>query len=274
MRLLALAGAFVLGVLLADRWAISVSGLLLLAVAALLGAFLLASLRRPLLIALVLMAIVAGALRVEALQPDAEPPLVSYHGPTRVRLEGVVVSDPASRGGATTLRLRAERIDAGDGWVDATGDMLLSLRAPSDLALSRDRPYFRYGDRLSVEGRLEAPEPLDDFDYPAYLARQGITSVVSFPDVALIAEDEGSAFYVGLYAVRQRLARSMEQAVPEPQASVGQALLLPTTLSITSWSPKTISMSIDSPMVIFVTKASTTSDRSSAFMVSSFDDMP
>ena len=226
MRLLTLAAAFVAGIWAADRLAISVAGVSLLALAGLLGIALLFSLRRSILPALLVVAVVAGALRVEALGPTEDGPLLPYHGRAPLQIEGVVVGDPRSRGVAATLRLSAERINTGDGWADTTGELLVTLRASVELVRSREPPYFRYGDRLQLEGSLASPQPLEGFDYPTYLARQGIGSVMAFPEAALVAEGEGSAFYGWLYGARRRLARSLEQAVPEPQASVGQALLL------------------------------------------------
>ena len=226
MRLLTLAAAFVAGIWLADRLAISVPGLSLLALAGLLGTALLFSLRRSLLPALLVVAIVAGALRVEALGPRGEGPLLAYHGRAPLQIEGVVVGDPTPRGVAATLRLSAKRINTGDGWVDTTGEVLVTLRESVELVRSREPPYFRYGDRLQLTGPLASPQPLEGFDYPTYLARQGVSSVMAFPEADLVAEGEGSAFYIWLYGARRSLARSLEQAVPEPQASVGQALLL------------------------------------------------
>ena len=85
---------------------------------------------------------------------------------------------------------------------------------------------FRYGDRLQLEGVLDAPPELDEFDYPGYLARQGIGTVMPFPVSSLIEQDQGSAYIRALYKMRRSLADSLAESVPEPQASLGKALLL------------------------------------------------
>ena len=90
--------------------------------------------------------------------------------------------------------------------------------------LRRDRPYFRYGDRLLLKGALRSPTFLEDFDYPAYLAPQGIGSVMSFPGVTLLGDGEAAAFYRWLYGARWRMADSLARTVPEPQASLDQAI--------------------------------------------------
>ena len=226
MTLLSLAAGFLLGVYLADRFSLSVAALALFALAASLLVPQLIAVRRPVLPGLVLVALVLGMLRVEALHGDDTSALVSYHGKRSSRVEGVVESDPEAVGAATRLRLRVDRIGPGDKWDEVSGRILVTTREPAELVRQRERPYFRYGDRVLLEGVVEAPPQLDEFDYPSYLARQGIGSVMSFPEVTLLDEGHGFALYRWLYSVRRRIADSLGQAVPEPQASLGQALLL------------------------------------------------
>ena len=138
----------------------------------------------------------------------------------------MVVDDPEAAGSAMRLRLRVDRIRVGDVWVEETGDALVTLRAPAQLARRRDEPLFRYGDRLLLEGALEAPPELEELDYPAYLARQGIGSVMDFPAATLLDDGGGTAVRRWLYDARRDLADSLARVLPEPQSSVGQALLL------------------------------------------------
>ena len=184
-------------------------------------AALLANARRSLLPALFIAALLLGMLRWELSGGDRSQTLVPYHSRSPVQVEGVVVSDPEAAGSATRLRLRVDRIGSGDGSATVTGDVLVTLRESVELARARGRPYFRYGDRLSLEGALKAPEAFEGFDYPAYLARQGIGSVMLFPDATLVEENQGAAFYRWLYGVRRRIADSLDRAVPEPQAALG-----------------------------------------------------
>ena len=225
MTLLTLAAAWVAGVYLADRLDAPLAALALLLVSALLLSALLVSIRRSPLVAAVAAALLLGLLRVEALGDGPTPSLDAFHGPS-AEVQGVVVTDPEAAGVAARFRLAVERVRSSDGLVEADGDVLVIARPPADLAASRDRPHIRYGDRLLLKGALEAPEPLDGFDYAAFLARQGIGSVMSFPEAVLVDEGQGSAFYRWLYSLRRRMADSVARAVPEPEASVGQALLL------------------------------------------------
>jgi len=142
------------------------------------------------------------------------------------QVEGLVLADAEPAGTAMRFGLRVERIRQDNGWVGVEGDVLVTTRQTTQLIELRDAPYIRYGDRLRLDGLLTPPPDLDDFDYPAYLARQGIESVMSFPSVTLLNQGEGSQFKKWLFGVRRRMADSLAKAVPEPQASFGQALLL------------------------------------------------
>ena len=226
MMLLALAAAWVLGIFLAVQFDVSGLALRLFGLSAVLLLLSIAGTRkRPLSVLLLLLALL-GVLRVGLFGDDAGSGLVAYHAQGPVHVQGLVVSDPELSGTATSVRLRSHRIEAGGVWTDVGGDVLVTLGQPTVLAPGREGPSARYGDVLLLEGSLQAPPTFGGFDYPAYLARQGITSVMSFPDASLIAEGRGIVIYRWLYSMRRGIARSIASVVPEPQASVGQALLL------------------------------------------------
>ena len=230
MKLLVAAIAFVGGTLLAPELGgnAPLVALFLFALAAVLGALLFASMRRTPWPALIALAFILGVLRV-ALIGDAGMPMYGpmYASPRSQQVDGVVLSDVEALGDFARFRLGLERIRAGGGeWMPADGVLLVSARATSEIAQQRQAPYFRYGDKLRVEGRISEPPELDGFDYAAYLARQGIAEVLDARRVTLIGEGEGSAFYRTLYGMRRKLADSIATVVPEPQAALGQATLL------------------------------------------------
>ena len=226
MKLLVAAVAFVGGTLLAPELGgkAPLVALFLFALAALLGALLFASMRRSPWPALIALAFIFGVMRV-ALIGDA--PMPTFASPRSQQVDGVVLSDVEALGDFARFRLGLERIRAvGGEWMPADGVLLVSARATSEIAQQRQAPYFRYGDKLLVEGRISEPPELDGFDYAAYLARQGIVEVLDARRVTLIGEGEGSAFYRTLYGMRRKLAASIATVVPEPQAALGQATLL------------------------------------------------
>ena len=130
------------------------------------------------------------------------------HTATRVRFE-LLVSE---------IRLDGDIREVNERW-------LVYARPPDELVARRETPYFRYGDVLTVTGTPQEPRPIDGFDYPAYLAAQGITATM-FAREAQVTGEGGARWRAALYAARGRLADSIERVMPYPESALGQALLL------------------------------------------------
>lgn len=93
------------------------------------------------------------------------------------------------------------------------------------------RPYPRYelGDALSAEGKFEIPENYNDFDYRAYLEKDGIYAVSYYPDVKKISDD-------GIYSrliVKKQLVNlknifieKIKSIFPEPHAAYLAGILV------------------------------------------------
>ena len=146
-----------------------------------------------------------------------------------VAFQAQVVSDPLESGAAYRLEVapRSATRPSPAGTAAALPDrVLVTLRPGSTLVRQRQAPYFRYGDVLLLEGRLEAPPRFADFEYREYLARQGIAAVMPFPRATLVEEDQGSWALGRVYALRQRLADSLQKGLPQPHAALAQAVLL------------------------------------------------
>ena len=224
MTLLVMAGAWVAGVYLASHTGPVGTTPWLFVLSALLVAASLKLGRRSARPAVFVALLFLGLLRAGG--ADDPSPLTPYQDTGVVEVRGLVAEDAEAAGSASRFRLRVESLSRGGNWTQASDDILVTARAPSEFLDSRDRPYFRYGDRVQLSGMLEAPPELDDFDYPGYLARIGIESVISFPGVSLIEEGRGSGFIRALRVMRLRLAASLAESVAEPQSSLVQALLL------------------------------------------------
>ena len=225
MTLLAVASALLLGVFLGDRLDPPVSALLLLTSGALLVGLFLRRIGRPVLPAVLALFVVIGCLRI-AVMTDTTAELAGYHTQSLIQVEGLALDDAGPVGAAMRFPVRVERVLWEGGWVEVEGTALVTAGRSVEVGERRDSPHIRYGDRLRLEGPLTAPPELDDFDYPAYLARQGIGSVMSFPSVTIVGEGEGGRLRSALFGVRRSLHASLGRSTPEPEASLGQALLL------------------------------------------------
>ena len=233
MKPLATSAAFVGGTLAGFGFAadLPIGALALFGASALLGALLLAMLRLPALPAVAALAAVLGAARVVVSGADALPQSLADPYPQEVI--GVVASDAPDLGGYSRFRLRIERArPLNADWTSANANpdapALIQVTARPSAAIARQRqpPYFRYGDRLQITGIIQAPPALSDFDYAAYLARQGVGGVMYAQRATLVNEGSGSPFYRQLYALRHRLAASAAAVIPQPEAALAQAMLL------------------------------------------------
>ena len=72
------------------------------------------------------------------------------------------------------------------------------------------------------------PPAFPEFDYRGYLLRQGVVSLAPYPDVALVESGHGSALTGAVIDARRSLSGRLEEALPEPQASLASGVLLGT----------------------------------------------
>jgi competence protein ComEC len=159
----------------------------------------------------------AAAYAYPGLHTVDEGSLRFYNDLGTVQIKGMVAGDPDVRDSSTRLELAAAEIRRDGGWHKVAGTALLFVPA---------YPAYRYGDVLLVTGELKTPSRLGDFDYPGYLAHRGIYTTVSYPRIERLDTGQGSRLLAGIYWLRQRLAQSLSQVLPEPQASLAQAMVL------------------------------------------------
>ena len=154
------------------------------------------------------LALMGGALLFQHSQ--TEPSIQGYNDWGWMSIRGIVDKDPRYNESSASIRLSAQQIKTDGKWIDVSGGILIHA--------SSFVPYA-CGDHLQVSGMLETPTAFDDFDYPSYLAEQGIYSTINQPQIEFL--DRGWS-----YSLRNRLSNSLASALPEPQGSLSQALLL------------------------------------------------
>ena len=184
--------------------------------------------RTMLLPGLCLLALLGGALRYQSsLSTTDASSLQSYNEAGPVEVVGVIEDDPDPRDQFTVLRLRAQSLSIAGEPKAISGVALVHAPKFPEYGEGRDFPYYRYGDLVRVEGRLETPPEFTDFSYREYLARQGVGSIMRFPDsLELLAEGQGFKPLEWLYTLRGSMSRVLGRCLPEPEAALGQAMLL------------------------------------------------
>jgi competence protein ComEC len=175
--------------------------------------------RNTLVIAgLCLLALLGGGFRFSSsLPPVDEHLLCFYNDKGMAEIQGMVAEEPDIRDRYCLLTFSATGIVVNGQSKDVSGSALIRV--------SR-YPTYHYGDVLKLTGELETPSQFEDFDYKTYLAHQGIYSVIYYPVVELLDRGQGIPPLQWIYSLRERLAASLAGALPEPQGSLAQAILL------------------------------------------------
>ena len=226
---LALPGALAglaLGILAADAG----SGSLALGVAALatLLAAALALVRRPAMAmacAALALGLALGAWRGTSLALPSGPGSVSgLIGEGEVHLVGTLVDDPRPRGSSQQVVL--EDLEAA-----RTVGPRYPVRGRLLATLPRSVP-LAVGNRVAVVATVQAPAAFDGFDYPAYLARQGISGLVRVRDARVLDGPSQPGPPEIAAAARRWLLDGLNDMVPEPEAALGAGILLGVRTSI------------------------------------------
>ncbi len=218
MWLLSVSLSFVAGVALATTGHDSPS--VMVAVAA--GTWLLLSREKPprgaIVLTLCLVSMLLGAWRYEhSIAPTSGPALSFYNSEARVSLSGRVDDHPEVDGPYVRVVLDDVAMWSGDSAASVEGRVRVTLRHETAI---------HYGDTLSLAGTLEAPRNFSDFDYVAYLEQQGIRSTMFLPTVLDVQSPLHRTPLVAVHSLSDALKGSLDRALPQPQCSLGQTLLL------------------------------------------------
>ena len=210
--------AWVTGVFLGSKISLPLLALSLGLVPFVLIPFLRGSRKTLIVAGLCLLALLGGGLRFpSSLPPVDKHSLRFYNDSGIVEIHGMVAEEPDIRNRLCLLTFSASEIIANSEREEVSGTALIQVPR---------YPAYHYGDVLNVTGKLETPEPFDNFDYKSYLERQRIYSVIYYPETKVLGQGEGIKPLQWIYSLRERLSTSLARALPEPQGSLAQGILL------------------------------------------------
>jgi len=218
MALVYLSIAWVLGVFLGSifslPWAIIFIGILPLCLIPFLSHYK----RQLLLSGFCLLSLFGGCLRFQMSLPAIdEHHLQFYNGKGAIEIEGMIATEPDPGNISSTFQFSASKLQTNGTYIEASGKALISVPRYQE---------YHYGDVLRITGKPETPPQYEDFSYKDYLARQGIYSTINYPRIEILYTGKGFKPLAWIYSLRNRLSQSLSQALPEPQASLAQGILL------------------------------------------------
>ena len=190
--------------------------LALLGVAALLvGCIERQRLRASMLLAITLFSLAAGILRMHSAVVSVDPVLTERIG-SKIMLEGVVANEPDQREASTRIQVRADIVIYSSATTTIDAGVLVVAPAHADVA---------YGDRVRAEGTLRLPESFEtgegrEFNYPAYLAKDGITYELAFAEIEKTGEGPRNPLKAISISIKQTYLEGIALALPEPHGGL------------------------------------------------------
>ena len=156
-------------------------------------------------IALVLFAISFGMFWYDFRELKTDNILEENVGKT-VSLSVVVDEEPEEKEGITNL-------------IASFGDSKILVK-------TNNFPKYEYGDKIDVFGELKKPENFSaDFDYEAYLAKDGIFYLMDKPKISLASRGNGDFVSAKLFEIKNIFVESIKTAFYEPQSSLLSGLV-------------------------------------------------
>ena len=125
-----------------------------------------------------------------------------------ITLIGMVSAEPDARENNLNLTIQPEGID---------GKILVTA--------SR-YPEYQYGDKLKIVGNPKTPQEFEDFNYKDYLAKDGIYSVMYWPEIKLIGKNQGNPLYAKTLIFKNKLRESIYQNLSPPESLILGAIIL------------------------------------------------
>jgi len=88
-------------------------------------------------------------------------------------------------------------------------------------------PKYIYGDKIKVIGKIQKPEKFDNFDYPNYLAKSQIFSIISFPkSIELISGNQESHFKNEIVRAGDSFEKAINNNLHEPLAALANGITI------------------------------------------------
>ncbi len=165
----------------------------------------------------------AGCARGLLMHPPVTPADISFYNGAETSppllVVGTISGEPVLADQFQRVRVTAESVRLPrETEVHPTGGDLLVI-------LPRF-PAFDVGEKLSLSGALTAPPRLGTFDYPAYLARQGVYSYMRYPKARSLGSGNPSIAAQLVANSRQAVRGALQRSLPEPEASLAVGVVI------------------------------------------------
>ncbi len=166
------------------------------------------------ILALCLLSFIIGFYHFQTWQGKPKESEIRYFNniEENVRLKGIIAEEPDLR--PRSLLLTVNILEKND---QKIGGRVLVITRPQ---------YFRYGDKIEIKGKLEAPQKFNGFDYPMFLSMHRIYTVVRFPEIDLIRTKQGNDIKFAILMAKSNFRETINNFSDYPQNTILRAYVL------------------------------------------------
>lgn len=166
-------------------------------------------------VGIALLACALGIARMEIAVVVGDPNLTANTG-KQVSMEGIVSQEPDARDTATLVSVNATRLIIGTSNIPVHAGVLAELPAHARIS---------YGDKVQLSGKLKLPQPFDTnndrvFDYPQYLAAQGIAYQLGYARIDSISGNAGESLQAFAIGTKENFLRGLGLVLPDPESAL------------------------------------------------------
>ncbi len=158
-----------------------------------------------------------AVVRYQLALPVYEPDKIYYYNGQKVEFSGIVLSEPDYRIDHLKLTVWTRELFLNGQPKKVSGKVLVKTNL---------YPQYQYGDELKISGRLVAPEPVEEFQYDRYLAKEDIYAATYYSKISRLSGGRGNILVARIYAQKGAWQALIDQNLPEPQSSLFSAMIL------------------------------------------------
>jgi competence protein ComEC len=170
-----------------------------------------------------------GIMRMDVSTQTGDAHLTSVIG-KKVTIEGMVSGEPDVRENGVRLPIQVATLAVGSTTIPVNAGVLVLAPLYTDVS---------YGDVIRATGTLQLPEAFDTgagraFDYPEYLAKDGLLYELSFARTTKTGENRGNPLTAAAIAVKHIYLSGLEAVLSEPESGLAGGITVGDKRSIGS----------------------------------------
>ncbi|MDO8579746.1 MAG: ComEC/Rec2 family competence protein, partial [bacterium] len=153
-----------------------------------------------------------GVYRLEISKTDFHP--LDLHLGQKITLTGFVSGEPEEKDMTQRFFFKPD---------DSTDKIIVSTAL---------YPRYEYGEALKIVGTMKFPENFEsypggpEFDYVAYLSKDGVRYIINRPFISKLGENRGNSIISFLIKIKRAFMDNIERLMPEPHSSLVAGILL------------------------------------------------